>query len=1518
MGLQSDRRRGGIGKLNFRVAMTTLLVLLVLTGSLWALHRYQFRRLVVDLASQAEEKMSAKDYGTAVQLLQRLIALQPNRNQAIVDLATSHSQAYPDKEARLPQIIDRQIAYDSAALNAIEMEPKLTDRLPEIQRRLVEKNIQALRLDPAYRLLASMAGKEPDRWIEKKTATVMLAARLSGTNAPSLSQGEFPPWFVKLREQHPIDLLLAVHAADPSDIEIAVTLVNIATQLGSTKVMDGSAWAGLSAAALIAEASRIVDVLVDAAPSAESLILRAGLASKTPIQRKQDLEKVLEMNPDRLDALRGLVQIQIDAKRSGNSDPSLLMDRGSVESIMDHIESIAAEDRSQNVLLRGQWIAQLEGPKKAMDYWQAQLNNLDRPIEILNAMMAIALQDGNRNLAKQILLQMRDSIKAQQELETQMESRQSSWILAEAESRMAYEDGNMEMATKILEKAGFQGSIETRKIQWLRMAEGYRSMGLNEKAQEAIQRAAQIDPNDGRVTRMLADQLAMSGRLPEALNAMQSIEAKSPQDELAIAGMLLQTAKLAGVAAVDWNYFEQCCRRARIVDPKSTGSIAPWRVDLLELASNWLRNQPKLGKLGAEVVLRQATTISDANSTILECQEALIDNLNQWLPDTDIQPFVEHIASIQPDHPRVLIHRFNNALKEGRGESVVADLEAAYRKDPDARILNRLVLYAASLGKWDDIDRYVLSDDTNGARREKDLVRVCELLLENPPGTSFLEGTRGQENLRNQWLQAIQKYDQMLESLDSGYGFTWRWIRLRRLFEKETLQANDLKLASELLAKIESLRPNWDGLFALRGRLSEARGDVQRTIDSYSIAWSRDSLPEKWLSRYLVLLGREGRDAELKQVVEKMQAMGISRVQPAGAVATSNVDAEADRMIEEMIRLSPSDPSGHLLKHRVLLARAKSLQGESRRALEIEADEELEAARKISGDTSPGVFEAEIQRAQEKGDTDVVYSLLDRVLAASSIPTAKRFELIGATHISMGRMKDAIKALQQAVEAGGPRMELLSQIANCAAISGDVQLALASYRQLATDYPNNQFFKQRLVQFLAFIDRPEAWTEIRRILQVESKQASNESRYQFALVALNYGDIAHVEEAIQLLDGDSLLTNPESPIQILLARLMIRKAKAMYLDGAPADQIDSLYQSAANRLLESKGQDIDAVQTAVYLFSALMAEKRYEIAESVCARLGRIPGASAEVVACQARLAYAKGSSPGQVAALIEAYQDSLGDLPDTPAEIDEVLLLSRVQLLVGDASKGEAVLRKFCELYPQIIDLYAIATGATEDQVVQNAGRDYLTSFLEKNVELPGIDPLISFHIRTSKFDQELGPIVESAERIALNLFGAEKDRTKIALSNLLWSKGRLTEAASIIESCRKIKPLDPMLTNNHAMVLADVSGRSAEALELARNYVPDDVFDFNEWQDTLGYTLRATGQFEAAIKTLKSACTMSNSPRIRLHLAIALLDVGDQPAAIRLAEGIVERELRLELLSSSDREAWENLKKLLPTSRL
>jgi Flp pilus assembly protein TadD len=145
--------------------------------------------------------------------------------------------------------------------------------------------------------------------------------------------------------------------------------------------------------------------------------------------------------------------------------------------------------------------------------------------------------------------------------------------------------------------------------------------------------------------------------------------------------------------------------------------------------------------------------------------------------------------------------------------------------------------------------------------------------------------------------------------------------------------------------------------------------------------------------------------------------------------------------------------------------------------------------------------------------------------------------------------------------------------------------------------------------------------------------------------------------------------------------------------------------------------------------------------------------------------------------------------------------------------------------------------------------------------------------------------------------------------LAAMLSAKGRHKEAAEVLTQQRKFWPNEPSLANNLASCLAEIPERRIEALSLASQFCFNDEISHSEVLDTRAYVLMRQGQFDEAIRLLRIAVSMSNSPRTRLHLAAALLAKGENQEAVRIASGIQDVDLLGELLSPYDRTQWQQL---------
>lgn len=1500
----------GLKGLNTRFFFQTLLGLAVLAGGSWALHRIQFGRITGSLKKEAAEKLEAKEYRSAMPLLERLVALEPKRTEEFVELADAHFQSHKDQAtANLPQVIDRQIAYDTAALNAIELNPKLSDRAIEIKKRMVDKNLQSGRFETAYRLLASMAGKETDPWVAKKTAIALLGSRSSGGISTSSTSANLPQWFLQLKEKNPIDQLLALHAADPTDTELVATLVPLLTRYRSKELFEGSSLSNLSARALAAEAGRLVDVLVDSSPGEEAYMLRATLDSRSLAERRQDLEKVLKLNPEQSDAMRILVELQTEALRNKQTDPAIRMKPEEVLSMLDRIDQLNKERPTENCLLRGYWLAQAEGPAAAAAYWSGQLDSLERPILVLNALMDLSLEQNQLAQGKQYLQKMVEAFQSPKSQRTPLEQQQEGWLLGQAQAKMAYREGDIGLATKFLEESGIAGSGEQQKLQWLRLVEGYDQLGQEEKALEAAKQAMALDPQDPNCIRSYSDQLARSGQILQAIELRQSIEQLTGSDHLRIAEYLIQQAQQSGPGEVDWAKFDRSCNIAQQLLAKANDSTPTWNVDLLRLSAIALRGKSVSPDVLEAALVKRCNELSEAYPDDLECQERLIIFLKSNAPSADSESLWGRLQKINPDHPALAIRTFERMLIEGQA-GAEKFLEDFYEKHPDPTVRRRMITHASLRGRWEDVERYTTGGRKSTEVDSNELLQTCDLLLLAPPDPDNGNSPEDRGRLRQQWLDQIAKYETALESKKDSDGFSWRLIRLRRLLQKPSLSAEDLKIASDMAFQIEQLRPNWGGNYAIKARLAEAKSDNARAIDLYGIAWSRSQLSEELIERYLLLLAQMGRQEESIKVIELLKQKPIRRRSLSDRIAELTEQTSAfvstEAYLDSLIQLQPKDASVYLLKHYFLIEEARNRSGDERRAVMQDADDLLAKAEELDTGTGGNVLVASIARAHAKGENDKVLSLITRLLANTSIPEGRRFDLVGRSMRMLGRTEDAIEYLQKAIDHGASRVDLGLAIARAHTDLGQQQQALEMFRKLAKDYPDQLDCKQRFLEYLGFLNTPESWEEVRRILNINQPSCSDVDRYLLGTTVLAFGDDGMVQEAIQVLEASESIRDPENAVQIVLSKLLLRRAKHLRIVNRPESEVVEAYQQVINRLLGASGQVDQVAVLGSQLVQALLADQLPDLANSVVAKLGGLADSAAAVARLQAKIDHFRKRPSREIAEALRVFAGDATQSVQTTQEFQDRLAVARSNLALGDPVAGEQVLRQQIESFPGMIGIYGLATSTTTNQEVLATARDFLRGQIKEDAGSRQLSAYAIFLARTDRFDSDIPELAAAMEKSVAEL-GSDGLALAANLAALLSAKGRYQEAVNVLAQQRKFWPNDPSLANNLANCLAEIPEQNAQALSLAGQFCFNDEIPHSEVLDTRAYVLMRNGQFDEAIRLLRIAISMSNSPRTRLHLAAALLAKGEKGEAVRIASGVQDVDLLGELMSPYDRTQWQ-----------
>lgn len=110
-----------------------------------------------------------------------------------------------------------------------------------------------------------------------------------------------------------------------------------------------------------------------------------------------------------------------------------------------------------------------------------------------------------------------------------------------------------------------------------------------------------------------------------------------------------------------------------------------------------------------------------------------------------------------------------------------------------------------------------------------------------------------------------------------GEGPLWHYyeaVRLATLAESENEAAN-LKAALEQLAQSKILRPNWEQIPMLAGRIQLRKGDRQAAIESFSDAVAKGSRDPQGISALVSLLYEQGRNDEAQRYIKMLEDSNV-------------------------------------------------------------------------------------------------------------------------------------------------------------------------------------------------------------------------------------------------------------------------------------------------------------------------------------------------------------------------------------------------------------------------------------------------------------------------------------------------------------------------------------------------------------------------------------------------------------------------------------------------------------------
>jgi cellulose synthase operon protein C len=508
----------------------------------------------------------------------------------------------------------------------------------------------------------------------------------------------------------------------------------------------------------------------------------------------------------------------------------------------------------------------------------------------------------------------------------------------------------------------------------LMLAECYGRIGHEEQRLDALRRAAEGDngPDAARID--LAQSLARSGKLDEAVTILLPMAERKPEWRLDLVRLLLQRAIRAPRDQRDWDGVERSLRQAESAIPQAVEPLALLRLDVLAAQ----------GRLeDARLFLSRARTKDPRNLQFRLAQAKLAQRQGGGALALSILDQAEKDLGNSLD---LQLARLDYWGLEGGATamSAVAKLAEARQQIPVAlrpAFLDRLGsaeirLGALSLGKEHWRELAALQPGNLAVR-----LGLLELTL-----------AAGDHDAAGGLVDEIRK-------AEGDEGTNWRFARAALLIESVRRGASkDLDAARRLASEIAQRRPQWEGSFVLDGEIAELAGSVDEAIGCYRHAVELGNVQPRLVRRLVSLLNERSQFTEIDRLAQMLRDQGaaldeITIVRALDAIRKQEFD-RGIALARQVFRQASQNYSDHLMLGRIYRTAARSDEAgsEFRRAVDL----------------SPGVPESWLTYIQHLVQTGQLGKAKTAVEAArGALPADSRTVTLAECSLMVGDLKQA-------------------------------------------------------------------------------------------------------------------------------------------------------------------------------------------------------------------------------------------------------------------------------------------------------------------------------------------------------------------------------------------------------------------------------------------------------------------------------------------------------------------------------
>ncbi|MFO0820975.1 MAG: tetratricopeptide repeat protein [Pirellulales bacterium] len=1462
---------------NLPLAIGSLLVIAILTVSVYLWHNHQVRRLSNALLSRAEQLESDGALADATDYVRRFIRLRRGSREAAA------------AQIRLAKLIDKGLgeiekaagADISSAIGAYYRGLGVANPAEtiELRRRLVELLIETRRFVDAERESRELLAFDANDSAARRAYAIALAAQihrgeLAGERHESVSVGselaralELNPHdrrlsslLARLYRDEPAMLSAAQRADAPGAAERAARANAIIDELVRGRPEDPEAWLTRHEYRLsykLAGAEEDLRAALRAAPDSLSARLAAAAFVKqqaTPEQRAEAIEHyehiLGKLDPRLETAWMGLADHHL---AEGDSNAAIeTCQRGLEQLGPDHF---GLNGRLARSLLRA-----------------GKLDDAERRLKKLDD--AVTATSFGRPATRRARELERDMIRASLWFERGRAQNNSTLVRQSAE---------------LLERLA-SGAAGKSADTWGLLAEAHRELRHWEPAANAYDKSFSLDATRLDRRHLAASCWLMAGQASQAARRFEELAATASGKENVELWIALATARLRHQASLDplqrdWATFETALARASQLS-RAAGVAEHWRIPLLR-AERFLdvENRASIVGGGVDAELARQQRRRELQESLVAIEQAYPDNaeLHERLimihrklgDDAAATRTLERFEKLAQGTSAAILARARLLLDRGQFADAEQTLEEGLGRLPrEAHVELRRELVRIA---------YAAGDAATARSRLLDLHR--ERIAD--PDTMF---QLAELAFHDRDLAEARQWEDRLRECEGDNGILWRFVRARRLIDESTSDVDPrLGDVERLIETLRVARPSWAAPHVLEGFLAERRGYPQEAIAAYRRAMDGGDRRPLVLQRLVQLLKDDLPEAERVLALLRGRGAGV------GDLAQLRIDLARQRgdhdqalaLARAEAARRPRDAAAQLWLGRLLLERydPESPRAEVERA---EAHQAFAKAVELEGSSAEawsGLFLFCLKTRQ----TDEARKVLSGIDQLANIGPGRRAEMRAQGLQLLGDRTAAQSAYLDALRFEPGNADLHLRFATFVQESNS-PLAVQHLRESLRLNPRLDPARRLLAALLARGGGEQEWKQADELLQSHGDRPADVAtlRLQANLLAQRPG-AANVKRAREILER--LVESPASePVdRLLLARV---------------HEMEGRLDAATGQYLSLVAHREPSPEHLLEFCEFLARREQWHELTSWLDKHAKISATSVAALRLRVR-ALAGLKQFDHIDPVLQAFHNQLEPTLADP------LARGRLLAALGDMA-GAAGLDADAEKWHR--QAFAIShehfAGLALSLSRQMRRLEALDICLEaaKTDRSPkpamvACELLLQGRPTSDEFGKAETLIVENLERHPADVV------LLASAANVRMFQGRYDESEALLDKALQTDPRNVVALNNLAMLQAERPGAATKAVETIDRAI-DLAGPHPALLDTKAVALLRLGKAADALPLLEEAAkAVVPDPRATFHLAWACLQLGQTDKARKHLDRATREGLDRQPLTESDRQMLAKL---------